>query len=36
MDLIFRRNDGKKAFRPLLTEKIGGGITTIFTREKGW
>lgn len=36
MDLIFRGNDGNLNRHPLITEKIGGGRTTLFTRKKGW
>lgn len=35
MILKFRTNDDLELARPLLTEKIGGGIPTIFACEKG-
>lgn len=36
MDLIFRENGGYLNRQSLITEKIGGGRTTLFTRKKGW
>ena len=32
--LNFRRNNGEKAFRPLLTEKIGGGVSLPYLQVK--